>query len=607
MATSYQVNYKKSNIANRSSYESLCVDLKLENNVKNKVNPFSLFESKFSEEDISLPLKKLSRGISKTSFLIASEDSELNSINIHFTEKKQCGLSDLIDYICDENNVSFDFAEKIILQQHNFINHNKLLLDFKDKKQEYFNQHFKFPLGLKKYAEIWFVLKINKEALYESFSNNLIEFINSFENENENKPVESDNSQDNNYARKRAFTKAETKLQQNKEILKDYYLNIVEKYNIVLNNSVVPKNFIEYSKRENSNIPFSKEAQTAFQLVSWSEKEIAKQITLGTHFLYCKIELYELINYSWQNTKNTKESSNVLIFLDRYKKLSNYFLEEILSYDFPNKRALVIEKIIDIAEELLLLKNFNDFMCILSIFTKNELKLLELSFTYIRENKRLQLINLLKISNDFSNNYIKLRNMEKETCNLNIPFIPCILLALKDLEKLKINYPIVLINSINNNTDFDYNTDKINLERINLIYKHCNDYLKYKTLGYMYKPIFKLSFLYQPVSRGDDSLMILASSLEPSFILYNEQKLVKRLSFNDKYNNTVNNLFNDLIGSIQEFSKMSKLNLKTIVDECFSIEFDKNKSLYRNIKSIDDGIKKEVVRNENKLKTVSFS
>ena len=606
MTTSNQIDYKKSYIANRSSYESLCVELKLEDKVKNKVTPFSLFESKYSEDDISLPLKKLSRGISKSSFLISTEESESSLVNIPFREKKQCVLSELLDYICDESNVTLDFAEKIILQQHNFINHNKLLLDLKDKKEEYFNQHLKLPYGLKKYAEIWFVLKINKEALYESFSNNLIEFINSFENDS--KPVESYDSHDNNYTRKRAFTKAETKVQQNKEYLKDYYLKIIQKYNIILNNTIVPNNFIEYSKRENSLIPFSKEVQTVFQLISWNEKEIAKQITLGTHFLYSKIELSELINYSWQNTNNTKESSNVLIFLDRYKKLSNYLLEEILSYDFPNKRALVIEKIIDIAEELLLLKNFNDFMCILSIFTTNEMRVLELTFNYIKENKRLQLINLLKLSNDFSNNYKKLRIMEKETSNLNIPFIPCILFALKDLEKLKRNYPIVVTNSINiSNTDFDYKKDKINLERINLIYHHCSEYLKYKAIGYMFRPIFKLAFLYQPVSRGDDALMVLASALEPNFILYNEQKLIKRLSFNDKYNTTLNNIFNDLLSNIQEFSKRSKLSLKAIVDECFSIEFGKKKSLYNNIKNIDDGIKKEVERNEIKLKTVSFS
>ena len=87
-------------------------------------------------------------------------------------------------------------------------------------------------------------------------------------------------------------------------------------------------------------------------------KEIAYQITIGTHYLFKKISNLKYLKYISNNFIRTKSNesnkspnlcSNLLFFLNRFNCLSFFIKEEIISYKTICIRTKAIKKCIDIA------------------------------------------------------------------------------------------------------------------------------------------------------------------------------------------------------------------------------------------------------------------
>ncbi|KAJ5073316.1 guanine nucleotide exchange factor [Anaeramoeba ignava] len=99
------------------------------------------------------------------------------------------------------------------------------------------------------------------------------------------------------------------------------------------------------------------------QLMKIKDIEIARQITLHTHNLFTKIKTQELLNHSWTK-KNKKElSPNITSLIRRFNYISDWVSSQILKEKKMNKRVKIMKKMIQIIEELFLIRNYNDVMC----------------------------------------------------------------------------------------------------------------------------------------------------------------------------------------------------------------------------------------------------
>lgn len=58
-----------------------------------------------------------------------------------------------------------------------------------------------------------------------------------------------------------------------------------------------------------------------FNLFDWSEVEVARQLTLVTHFLYRKITYEELLNSQWTKYEKSIRAPNITKLIERFNKL----------------------------------------------------------------------------------------------------------------------------------------------------------------------------------------------------------------------------------------------------------------------------------------------
>ena len=100
--------------------------------------------------------------------------------------------------------------------------------------------------------------------------------------------------------------------------------------------------------------------EKVFDIFNWDPKEIAHQITLYTQYIYREINCQELLSGGWTKKDKIQKSPNVTKLIERFNKITQWIMEEILSYDNSNDRAKIIEIFISVANEL---KNINNLKC----------------------------------------------------------------------------------------------------------------------------------------------------------------------------------------------------------------------------------------------------
>ena len=122
-----------------------------------------------------------------------------------------------------------------------------------------------------------------------------------------------------------------------------------------------------------------------FEFSNWNELEIARQMTLTTQFIYCKIDPLELVNAHWTKKDKHLNSPNVMKLIDRFNRISFWLAEEILAYDNTYQRALVLNKLVEIAVELKKMANFNDLVNVLSVFNLLPIGSLKKSFKKVNQ------------------------------------------------------------------------------------------------------------------------------------------------------------------------------------------------------------------------------
>ena len=245
----------------------------------------------------------------------------------------------------------------------------------------------------------------------------------------------------------------------------------------------------------------------SFEITYWSEKELARQITLSTFYLYTRIDPFELVSASTSNSDKFEYCTKCVALVNRFNKLSLWIQEEILAYDNTYQRALVVAKIIDLANELRKMKNFNDMVNVVYALNSNSVSSLVKTFNKLDNNKK-NLLNELSTFSSSANDFALIREAQSKV-DISECCIPYFGLILKDIN----NYQQTMKYYESENESL------INFDKILKIGSVVNFFERFKRYEYMFKPCFKLGFLSDPEVFSEDELVILSEKLGKSILL----------------------------------------------------------------------------------------
>ena len=260
-----------------------------------------------------------------------------------------------------------------------------------------------------------------------------------------------------------------------------------------------------------------------FDILKIDSKEIAKELTNISYNIFSKIQPKELLQGVFTK-KNKKElSPNIVEMTNRFNKLSFWVVEEILMYDKAKYRIQVIEKFIDIINELLSLNNFFDGMCISSAL--GQIIISSLHKTWKRISKKSQeLYNKERKILNFADNYRLIKEKINECIIYKRPYIPFLSPYSKIICYMEEYGKYIKDNSL------------INADKIVLIQQILDQLFKFKIMQYDSFHISKNELLIlrylDPLT--EEELDKLASLLEPKFILYKKKHKEKRVSNTEK-------------------------------------------------------------------------
>ena len=100
--------------------------------------------------------------------------------------------------------------------------------------------------------------------------------------------------------------------------------------------------------------------------MTYSPKELARQLTLIEYKLFTSINPSECVAQHWMSKKKEELAPNILKMISRFNEVSNWVASEIVKCTELAQRTAVLKMVIDIAEQCYELNNFNAVMEIIS-------------------------------------------------------------------------------------------------------------------------------------------------------------------------------------------------------------------------------------------------
>ena len=256
-----------------------------------------------------------------------------------------------------------------------------------------------------------------------------------------------------------------------------------------------------------------------FNLLEYDSKDIAKELTRISYHIFSKIQPKEFFKGVFTKKNKDITSPNLTKITNRFNQISFWITEEILSYDFGNDRGEIIEKFIDIANELNNLNNFNDCMSFVSGLGSMIITGLTKSWKYVSKESNNVLEKLKKIVN-FQDNYKNMRDKIDECLQNNQPYIPFLGPYNKRICFLEEYGPYVKETSL------------VNVDKIVLVQQILDQLYKFKIKKYDFvrnpKKEFTIFQCLDPAS--EEELEKLSSFIEPNFNLSNKKTHLKRIT-----------------------------------------------------------------------------
>ena len=160
-----------------------------------------------------------------------------------------------------------------------------------------------------------------------------------------------------------------------------------------------------------------------FDIFNYSPKDIALELTRVSYLMFSKIKPKEFFKGLFTKKDKEKTSPNICVLVNRFNTISFWVIEEVMSYDYSDDRGKVIEKFINIANELKNLNNFNDCMSISSALGQMVMTKLAKSWKKV-SSKEMTILHKIKRLLNFQDNYKSIREEIARCLKDQKPFIP---------------------------------------------------------------------------------------------------------------------------------------------------------------------------------------
>ena len=307
-------------------------------------------------------------------------------------------------------------------------------------------------------------------------------------------------------------------------ILKEIKNSEILKRTISRHNKIPFENLLPNKISLNDKIRDPNNPNSFFDILKFDSKEIAVELTYISFKLFSKIKPKEFLKGVFTK-KNKKElSPNITELSNRFNKLSFWAIEEILMYDHSKTRGTIIEKFIDIINELILLNNFFDSMSLSSGLGQVILNNLKKTWNHVSK-KSMELYKKNKQILNFQDNYKIIREKIDNCITKNQPYIPFLGPYSKTICYLEEYGPYTKDNSL------------INASKIVLVQQVLDQLFRFKLNSYnKYQTAKNELFIFQCLDpASEEELEMLASHLEPKFVLYDKKQNEKRASNTEKH------------------------------------------------------------------------
>ena len=308
------------------------------------------------------------------------------------------------------------------------------------------------------------------------------------------------------------------------KFLVDYKKDISDKLDINIQEKKENEIF-----NKNSIFPNHPDGGFEFIILIYEAKDIALIITSISIKNFNKLyeHLYELNPNIKKEAADKPNLSNIVNFAN---KISNFFIEEVFSYDYLNARVSIVEKIIEILIELKNLKNFNDLFAIYGALISISIRLPK---TWEKIDPKLKNeFNSFKHLCSSQECYKKIREAQNK-CFLEKKFyIPLLNITTKHINFYDEGCKYINENGfvcvekiiVNQNEIEEFKNELRPLRKKNKIEK----LIKNK------KELNELKFIFNNINPKDlDALDNISKKLEPEFTLYKEPDNRKRKTKTD--------------------------------------------------------------------------
>ena len=452
-------------------------------------------------------------------------EDELEGINIIYKNNKiqYCSIDLLLKKLCEDNSFNieiyinqnnsqtFNFINAFIYQCFGFIQYETLIKKILEM-HKYYKFHNKLS-NVKNKRIIKLIFKL-MNYIYDHKIYKCSYFQISDEFENKIKNFLKNNDLQEQIQRFIDFKKEKKLIENN-----DRDSNIKNQENNILYPTT---SFVNYAHSE-----------FEFNILKYKERDIASIIT------YISIKnFYNLYNHLYELNptikKNEIDKQHLMVIINFSNKLSNFLIEESLSYDLQTSRVKIVEKIINVLVQLRNLNNFNDLLSVYSALISIRINLKK-TWNKLDPKMKIKFNEIEKLCST-QECYKNIRDEEKKCLKQNIFYIPYIVITTKHInyydEKLKYighNGLICIEKIIVNQREIEEFRNEIRHLRktSNVIkLKNSNDIKELKIVFYNIEP------------KNFDDLVKLSEQIEPEFILSKEPDKNKRKTKTDLYINS---------------------------------------------------------------------
>ncbi|OMJ27132.1 Cell division control protein 25, partial [Smittium culicis] len=154
--------------------------------------------------------------------------------------------------------------------------------------------------------------------------------------------------------------------------------------------------------------------------------ELARQLTVCESYMYCCIRPHELLGRSFTNSSNAFTFPNTIGMSKMSNQLAYWVIIYILSEETPKARAKILKYMIKVANECMLLNNFNSLFLFVSAFSSSFISRLKKTWALV-DVKYITLYNNMQKITDHNRNYSYYRNLLSATPPPALPFLGVVL------------------------------------------------------------------------------------------------------------------------------------------------------------------------------------